>query len=255
VDANPPYDVGTAGPPPTSWRSRLLPVAAIAVTAVVTVAALLIVRPAVRAQPRYDVTISQDASRAEAVVRESPSGKVTGQVTIPSAAHSAVLLVTGAADDRSFIVGADETGPAGSVDLRLFRLDLTAAGQPGTLTELPGVMVPVWSRLQDIAVQGIALSPDGTMLAVSLRYQVPLSPDPLHYGGIEVINLATGTTWTWMSRGWYYWPGPPSWVAGNRLVAFTWWHDIGTTGPTVSVGLRQLDTTGGGLRPVPEAAG
>ena len=45
-----------------------------------------------------------------------------------------------------------------------------------------------------------------------------------------------------MSHGWYYWPGPPSWVAGNRLVAFTWWHDIGTTGPTVLAGIRQLDT-------------
>jgi len=256
VDANLAYNIGNPGPPPGSWCSRLLPVAVVvAVTAVVTATALLIVRPAAQAQPRYDVTISQDASRTEAVVRESPSGKVTGQVTIPSAAHSAVPLVTGAADDRSFIVGADETGPAGSVALRLFRLHLTAGGRLGPLTELPGVIVPVWSRLQDLAVQGIALSPDGTMLAVSLRYQVPLSPDPLHYGGIEVINLATGTTWTWMSRGWYDWPGPPSWVAGNRLVAFTWWHDIGTTGPTVSAGLRQLDTTGGGLRPVPEAAG
>ena len=45
-----------------------------------------------------------------------------------------------------------------------------------------------------LAVQGIALSPDGIMLAASFRYQVPLSADPLHYGGIEVIDLVTGTT-------------------------------------------------------------
>ena len=95
-------------------------------------------------------------------------------------------------------------------------------------------------------VRGIALSPDGIMLAVSLRYQVPLSADSLHYGGIEVINLVTGTTHLWMSRGWYYWPGPPSWVGGDRIVAFTWWHDIGTTGPAVLAGIRELDATAPG---------
>jgi hypothetical protein len=119
---------------------------------------------------------------------------VTGQVTIPSAAHSAVSLVTGAADDRSFIVGADETGPAGSVDLRLFRLHLTSGGRPGYRNH-PGL---------DIT---------------------------------RVVLLARAA------------------VLGSRLVAFTWWHDIGPTGPTVSVGLRQLDTATSDLRPAPGAAG
>lgn len=228
--------------PPVGWRSRLLPVAVIAAgTAVVTVAALLPVRPAGQAQPGYYVTITQSVSQAEAMVRESANGKVTGQVAIPTAVRPPVPLITVAADDRSFIIGADQEGPARSLHLRLFRLRITAAGRPGPLAELPQTGFPI-----PPGVQGIALSPDGIMLAVSLRYQVPLSADPLHYGGIEVINLVTGTTQTWMSRGWYYWPGPPSWVGGDRMVAFTWWHDIGTTGPAVPAGIRELDATAPG---------
>jgi len=150
-----------------------------------------------------------------------------------------VPLITAAADDRSFIIGAYQEDPARSLHLRLFRLRITAAGRPGPLTELPGMALPP-------GVQGMALSPDGIMLAVSVRYQVPLTADPLRYGGIEVINLVTGTTRTWISHGWYYWPGPPSWVDGDRTVAFTWWHDIGTTGPTVAAGIRELDTTAPG---------
>jgi len=197
VDATPAYNTGSHGILPAGCRSRLLPVAVIgALTTVVTLAALLPVRPAAQAQPRYYVTISQYVSQAEAVVRESANGKVTGQVAIPTAVHPPVLLVTGAADDRSFIIGVYQDGPAGSLDLRLFLLRITAAGRPGSLTGLPWMALAI-----PLEVQGIALSPDGIMLAVSLRYQVPLSVDPLHYGGIEVINLVTGTTHLWMSRG------------------------------------------------------
>jgi hypothetical protein len=70
------YDTGSQGILPAGWRSRLLPVAVIgAVTAVVALAALLPVRPAARAQPRYYVTISQYVSQTEAVVRESGHGR------------------------------------------------------------------------------------------------------------------------------------------------------------------------------------
>lgn len=242
MDANPPYDIGSLAMPSASWRSRLLPVAVIgAVTAVITVAALLAVRLDGQSQPRYVVTISQDVPQAEAVVRESVSGKITGQVAIPFTARQAVSQITAAADDRSFIIGAYQDGPKGSLDLHLFLLRITPTGRPGPLTELPG-MAP----RAPLEVEGIALSPDGELLALSLRYQVPLSPDPLHYGGMEVVNLATRTHRTWISRGWGYWPGPPSWADEDRVVAFTWWHDIGTTGPAVLAGIRDLDTTAPG---------
>jgi hypothetical protein len=271
VEANSAYDIGSPGMPPAGRRSRLLTVAvSAAVTAVVAVAVLLAVFAAgtttahqpgqaqpPAAMPRYYVTIGQYVFHPEAVVRESASGKVTGQVAVPSAARPAVSVVTAAADDRSFIIGAYDTGPAGSLDFRFFRLRITAGGLPGPLTELPGA-VPFLPSSP--SVRGIALSPDGTMLAVSLQYQAP-SMEPLHYGGIEVINLVTGTTRTWISREYFYWPGPPSWVDGDRMIAFSWWHDVSLLGlsPVLS-GIRQLDTAvpGGNLldsRLIPGVAG
>jgi hypothetical protein len=132
VDATPAYDTGSHGILPAGWRSHLFQVAVIgAVTAVVTLAALLPVGPAAQAQPRYYVTISQSVSETEAVVRESANGKVTGQVAIPTAVRPSVSLVTGAADDRSFHIGVYQDGPAGSLDLRLFR---PPNGAPPTAT-------------------------------------------------------------------------------------------------------------------------
>jgi hypothetical protein len=268
VAANSAYDIGSPDPPPAGRGSRLLPVAIIAaVTAAVTVAALLAVRPAgpptghrpgreqapAAAQPpapmpRYYVTIGQGVFHPEAVVRESASGKVTGQVAIPDAlAPSTGLRVTGSADDRSFIIGTYEAGPGGperSLYFRLFRLRITAGGRPGPLTELPGGTITALSKVVDLGVPGMALSPDGTRLAVSLQYQAP-SFEPLPYAGIEVINLVTGTIRTWISHRYFYYPGPPSWVNGDRMIAFTWWHEASILGPVLT-GIRELDTAAPG---------
>jgi hypothetical protein len=264
VAANSAYDIGSPGVPPAGRRSRLLWAAGVAaVIGVVTVAVLLAVLPAgpapghrpgravpPAAMPRYYVTISRYVVHPEAVVRESASGNVTGQVAIPATARTAVVLVTAAADDRSFVIGGYETGPAGSLDMRFFRLRLGAGGRPGPLTELPRVAVPLLTGVRDSAVQGvtgIALSPDGTMLAVSLQYQAP-SMEPLHYGGIEVINLVTGATRTWISGELTYWPGPPSWVGGDRMIEFAWWHDLSLAGqlPPALAGIRQLEVAAPG---------
>jgi hypothetical protein len=255
VEANSAGDVGSPGVPPAGRRSRLLWAAGIAaVIGVVTAAVLVAVLPAGPApghrpgralppvaMPRYYVTIGQEVFRPDAVVRESATGKVTGQVALPSAARPAVPVVTAAADDRSFIIGGYATGPGGSIDFRFFRLRISAGGRPGPLTELPGVIAGL------LSVRGIALSPDGTMLAVSLQYQAP-SMEPLHYGGIEVINLVTGTTRTWISRELTYWPGPPSWVGGDRMIEFGWWHDLSLAGqlPPALTGIRQLEVAAPG---------
>jgi hypothetical protein len=93
VDGNPAYDIANPDIPPARRRSLLLPVAVIgAVTAVITVAALLAMRLDGQSQPRYVVTISRDVPQAEAVVRESASGKITGQVAIPFTPRQAVSV-------------------------------------------------------------------------------------------------------------------------------------------------------------------
>src|ERR1700677_880574 len=205
VEANPAYDIGSPGEPPGGRRSRLLPVVAIAavaaVAAVVIVVVLLAVLPAgttagpppgrarpPAAMPRYYVTISQYVFHPEAVVRESASGAVTGQAAVPSAERPAVSMVTAAADDRSFIIGAYETGPAGSIVCRFFRLRITVAGRPGPLTELPEV-VP--SRA---GVQGIARL-SRPMAAVSYR-----PPAATSRGPVTAAVPSPGSSWSCRCR-------------------------------------------------------
>ena len=230
-------------------RVRLLPVAAgAAVVAIIAVAVLVAgltagprpAAPVTGAMPRYYVTVTRSAAGLAAVVRESGDGRVTGTVNVSSRA-TAAWSVTAAADDRSFVIAADmsRTAIAGTAEFRFFRLLVSPGGQPGTPTELPAV--PANAPL----LTGMALSPDGTLLALSLEYDAAgYGP----YGGVEVINLQTGGTRTWLAAGdATYWPGAPAWTGGDRLITFTWWHSPSRqAGAAVIVGVRELDAASPG---------
>ncbi len=191
--------------------------------------------------PRFYVTTSSgpDGRGIQAVVRASASGRVTGTVPVPSAipvewADSGGTFVTAAADDRSFIIGVQggqEPTKIG-LDLRLFRFAISAAGKPGHLTELAP------APMRNETTEGIALSPDGKLLAVSL--QNDSSPDPV--GVIQVLDLATGAirTWTAPARSVYI-PGPPSWADGSRVIAFTWLRSTQSGLMSAPRGIRLLD--------------
>ena len=197
-------------------------------------------------RPRFYVTTSSGPGGRgiQAVVRASASGRVTGTVPVPSAlpvewADSGGTFVTAAADDRSFIIGV-QGGQAPTkigLDLRLFRFAISAAGKPGRLTELAP------APMRNETTEGIALSPDGKLLAVSL--QNDSSPDPV--GAIQVLNLATGTirTWTAPARSVYI-PGPPSWADGSRVIAFTWLRSTQSGLMSAPRGIRLLDTAAPG---------
>jgi hypothetical protein len=243
-----------------SWRPRLLPfAAAAAVTAVITAGALVAGlttahkpaahKPAVSGSapaslPRFYVTTSSAGRGIQAVVRASASGKVTGTIPVPSAlpvewSDSGGTFVTAAADDRSFIIGVQggQAPTKNGLDLRLFRFAITAAGKPGHLTEL----APAPMRNQ--TTEGIALSPDGKLLAVSL-----MNNSPAHsVAAIQVLNLATGATRTWTAPARsVYIPGPPSWADGSRLIAFTWLRSTQSGLMSAPRGIRLLDTTAPG---------
>jgi hypothetical protein len=254
-----PLQVPTRRP---SWRPRLLPfTAAAAVIAVITAGALVAGltaahkpaahKPAVSGSapaslPRFYVTTSSSPGGRgiQAVVRASASGRVTGTVPVPSAlpvewADSGGTFVTAAADDRSFIIGV-QGGQAPTkigLDLRLFRFAISAAGKPGHLTELAP------APMRNETTEGIALSPDGKLLAVSL--QNDSSPDAV--GAIQVLNLATGAirTWTAPARSVYI-PGPPSWADGSRVIAFTWLRSTQSGLMSAPRGIRLLDTAAPG---------
>jgi hypothetical protein len=239
--------------PARSWRLRLVPLtAAAAVIAVITVVALVVGLTAVQKPapsgsapaplPRFYVTIRGGANGHEvaAVVHASAGGQVTGTVQVPSVVQG-IAFGTATADDRSFIIGAYEglnpKGPGGFLDLRLFQFRISGGGKPGHLTEL----APSPARGQDF--QGIALSPDGKLLAVSL-----LSGPDDTTGTLQVINLATGTirTWTAPVTGPQYAPGAPSWVDGNRMIAFTWQRAVDQGVVYATEGVRLLDTAAPG---------
>ena len=254
-----PLQVPTRRP---GWRPRLLPfTAAAAVIAVITAGALVAGptaaqepaahKPAVSGSvpaslPRFYVTTSSGPGGRgiQAVVRASASGKVTGIVPVPSAlpvewADSGGTFVTAAADDRSFIVvvqGGQAPTKTG-LDLRLFRFAISAAGKPGHLTELAP------APMRNETTEGIALSPDGKLLAVSLMRDS--SADAV--GAIQVLNLATGATRTWSAPARsVYIPGPPSWADGSRLIAFTWLRSTQSGLMSAPRGIRLLDTAAPG---------
>jgi hypothetical protein len=255
------------------WRPRLLPLAAAAaVIAVITAGALVAglpsahqpaaaqptarqptaaqpvaVGPAPAGLPRFYVTTSSaPGSRGiQAVVRASASGQVTGTVSVPSAipvewADSGGTFVTAAANDRSFIIGVQGgQGPTKpGLDLRLFRFAISAAGRPGHLTELAA------DPVSDQTTEGIALSPDGKLLAVSLMDED--SPaDPV--AAIHVLDLATGTFRTWTAPAHsVYIPGPPSWADGSRVIAFTWLRSTQSGLMAAPRGIQLLDTAAPG---------
>ena len=254
-----PLQVPTRRP---SWRPRLLPLAAAAaaaVIAVITAGALVAGLPAAHqpaahqaagsgsaSLPRFYVTTSStpDGRGIQAVVRTSASGQVVGTVPVPSAepvewADSGGTFVTAAADDRSFIIGVqggqEPTKPG--LDLRLFRFAISAAGKPGHLTELAP------APMRNETTEGIALSPDGKLLAVSL--QNDSSPDAV--GAIQVLDLVTGATRTWTAPAHsVYIPGPPSWADGSRVIAFTWLRSTQSGLMSAPRGIQLLDTAAPG---------
>jgi hypothetical protein len=254
-----PLQVPTRQP---SWRPRLLPfAAAAAVIAVITAGALAAGlttahkpaahKPAVSGSapaglPRFYVTTSSGPGGRgiQAVVRASASGQVTGTVPVPSAlpvewADSGGTFVTAAADDRSFIIGVQggQAPTKNGLDLRLFRFAISAAGKPGHLTELAP------APMRNEITEGIALSPDGKLLAVSLMRDSPAGT----VGAIQVLDLATGATRTWTAPAHsVYIPGPPSWADGSRVIAFTWLRSTQSGLMSAPRGIRLLDTAAPG---------
>ena len=155
--------------------------------------------PRRRARPPYRATTSRLPTSqtrrtmgrpqlpvTEAVVRDSASGRITGTVKIVTDVFPAPVTVAAAPDDRSFIIGTVLSLIPRAPRPRVTRntassgCPISADGKPGHLTELPAYPVPMYAL-----VEGIALSPDGTLLAVSSDVQRPpggLPPAVLYEG-------------------------------------------------------------------------
>ncbi len=199
-------------------RSRLAPVTAAA--AVVTLLAACggspvqaTGQPAVAAArieltvpPYYVALIGSHPAYQEApppadvaVVRATTTGAVLARVSPPG--QYTFAAVTGAADDRTFVLFA--VGPTsadtlqyGTYRQRLFLLHINpAASTPSArarLTPLPETDTPGGQERQLLAM---ALSPDGESLAAIFFRRIPAFPYVT--GDLVVFNLDAGTQRTW----------------------------------------------------------
>jgi hypothetical protein len=258
-------------PRPTTrrrWSAWLAPVAAAAaVTAVVTgslaVSGTLhsqhrhhhrppIAGPAgtLASLPPYYVTLTahqlsfRSMHPLHAIVRATATGAVLATIR-PPAPYRTFGQVAAAGDGHTFVLAAGmwqvahegggtivNTGPA-----KLFLLRIGPHGQPAPLTALPIPREPAHAQISDIA-----LSPDGSRLAIALRGGQGGGPGP----AIQVFTLATGAerAWTWPGGG-------PitnnaggngrvlSWAADDRTLAFQQWAGN-------SIDVRVLDTAAPG---------
>jgi hypothetical protein len=242
------------GAVPRRWPGWLAPAAAAAAVAGVIIASLAIsgviwrhpagAGPAGSSSvfakvPRYFVAVPESPGRA--VIGATATGAVLGTIAPPKP-YTMFRWVAAAGDGRTFVLGAT---PRLDHPVRFYRLVLGRSGHPGRLAALP---IPP----QTATITGLALSPDGSKLAVSL-----LGPAHAQTGSkIQVFSLATGARQEWV------WPGngttgqisldvgssgSNSWEADNRTLLFevTTRARNGWTGQ-----LRLLDTAtpGGSLQ-------
>ena len=242
---------------PGRWPGWLAPVAAAVAVAGVILASLAIsavlLRPggsdqanstgALARVPPYFVALAP--ARGPAVVAATATGAVLGTVAPPKP-HTVFNWVAAAGDDRTFVFAAGLPPKPGTSafdwgPISFYRLALSRSGHPGPLVHLP---IPP----ETATLSGLAVSPDGSKLAVSL-----LGPANLQIGSeIQVFSLATGAgrQWVWPGKGWI---GPitigvgrageMSWAANNRTLLFE--ESTGIKGGW-TIQLRLLDTASPG---------
>lgn len=166
-----------------------------------------------------------DHSQPAAYVRDSATGRLRSTVRLPAGTDPKLTQVTVAGDDRMFVLALFSLARG----TRFYALRVTASGQ--SAGPRPLAIPPLPTRE---AADAIALTPDGTRLAVAIQIG---GQD----GKVEVITLATGAVRTWTTtRGGDGRPENLSWDAAGRRLAFFW------SGATSAAGLWLLDTSAPG---------
>jgi hypothetical protein len=185
--------------------------------------------------PRYYVALTganegYPTSATAAVVRATATGTVVARV-VPPRPYATFTGVAAAANDHTFVLSAQvRTARSRAVfpDARFFILRIDPANDsPGgraRLQALPARYVP-----PGLEVSGMALSPDGTLLAATIGNELERESE------LYVFDLATGTQRIWSSKlcgrclpgliGFGFGGvnvGSLSWAGDGRTVAFTW---------------------------------
>jgi hypothetical protein len=197
--------------------------------------------------PRYYFSIESQGSPvsnpAYVVVRATATG--TALETYTPAYGNTVMAVTGAADDRTFVldeqpwVSNPNQANQNFEPRSFFLLRLDRSGSIVSVARL------AFSVPRGELMTGFALSPDGSKLALAVQPDNNKREPDLTV--VKVVTLATGAARTWTANG-TIGTGPDdarslSWTSDERMLAFTWAADA----PGVHTGIRLLDlATGGG---------
>jgi hypothetical protein len=259
--------------PRRRWSSWLAPVTAAAAVVAIAIA-LVVVRDMPGAQPTttpgpvtaatgipaYDVALNQPADDTTTPVGLTLAATLTGKklFTLPPPRGLSFAGITGAADDRTFVADAhrDPYGIAGSAgrSRAWYLVRIVGAGSRASLTmkKLPIPPTPVGT-----GISAIALSPDGTMLAVASER---VSDDPREQQLLRVYSVATGAVLrTWSSpadqfppiEGEKYYGGDPTssvtWV-GDQALAFNEGTRLKAGGETLAVKVIDLSRPDGDLQ-------
>jgi WD40 repeat protein len=182
------------------------------------------------------------AQSTRAVVRAAASGTALA-ILSPPRGYGSFTWITGAADDRTFVLAAYGRGPAPTARnaTAFFLLRLDPAAGTAWLSPLP---VPAQPDLPGMGspVSGIALSPDGGQLAVALGNQSgpsELKLFDLHNGSVRVWRGGRGARIDGYISADELGANPLSWTADGRTLAVDQW--VGLT-----VNVRLLDTSAPG---------
>ena len=205
----PPEQPGRVSPPrqPRPGRGWLIPLTA-AVAVIALAVTLVAVRdnrgptqaptapaanPAATAIPRYYVQLADwnpAIGYQDAIVGDSRTGKVLGTVKTPP--HVGFAGVTGAAEDRTFVIDATSNAEPAKPNQESqpthtwYQLRIAPGTRhPAELTKLP-IVQPVNSA----GVVGLALSPDaGTLAVLSQPYSAQSAVGPFT---LRTFSLVTG---------------------------------------------------------------
>jgi hypothetical protein len=128
--------------------------------------------------------------------REHPRGEAVGYPGVAA-------QIAAAADDRTFAIGYGDS---------LYLLRVAASGRAARLVKLSETSVATGSS-------SIALSPDGTQLAADVE---SCPGNQACAEGVEIINLVTGATRTWLGSSMAGSPLNPSWTDNGKAVMFEW---------------------------------
>jgi hypothetical protein len=249
---------------PHRWRGWLAPVAA-AAAVIAAVAGSLAVSGAIghhspgrgkttgsaaaavarAGVPRYFVALPGDEGSGgpTATVGLTATGKILGTVAAPKP-YGWFTWAAAAANDRVFVLAAERPHePPGTEQSRFYRLVVNRSGRPGPLEP---VLIPPQSGI----INGFALSPNGTKLAVSFL----TNRGTTMHSTITVFGVVHGDLhgWSWPGLRLIGWTKPVarslSWEADNQTLLFQ------ANIASAHAGAFLLDTATGALKRIPISA-